>query len=48
MENELHKDAEQARAGSTPHIVRYVLAISLSLAVLTMLVLLLWGHGMNS
>lgn len=30
----------RARAGSTPHIVRYVLAISLGLAVLAMIVIL--------
>lgn len=47
MEKELHKNAEEARAGSTPHIVRYVLVVSLSLAVVTMVVLLLWGHGMS-
>jgi len=47
MEEELHKNTDEARAGSTPHIVRYVLVVSLSLAVLTMVVLLLWGHGMS-
>jgi len=44
MNHELHKSAQDARSGSTPHIVRYVLAISLTLAVITMLVLLLWGY----
>ena len=32
--------ATQARAGTTPHIVRYVLGISLLLAVLAMMVIL--------
>ena len=39
MENqngELHIDQEQARAGSTPHIVRYVLLISLTLAIVAL------------
>lgn len=39
-EQETHIDTEQARAGSTPHIVRYVLAISLTLAVIAMLIIL--------
>lgn len=43
MDGQVHKTPDEARAGSTPHIVRYVLAVSLALAVLTMLVLLLWG-----
>lgn len=30
---ETHIDAQDARAGRTPHIVRYVLAISLFLAI---------------
>lgn len=33
MEQEVHKSTDDARAGSTPHIVRYVLGISLFLAV---------------
>jgi len=43
MEREIHKNTEEARAGSTPHIVRYVLSISLVLALIVMAVLLLWG-----
>ncbi len=38
---EEHIATENVRAGSTPHIVRYVLGISLALAVLAML-LVLW------
>lgn len=40
---EMHIDAEKARAGSTPHIVRYVLAISLFLAVIAMSVIWITG-----
>ena len=36
-----HINTENARGGSTPHIVRYVLAISLGLAILAMALLLL-------
>lgn len=40
-EKEPHIDTESARAGSTDHVVRYVLAISLVLAIV-MLALVLW------
>ena len=43
MDTEIHKNTDDARAGSTPHVVRYVLTISLVLAVLAMVVVLLWG-----
>jgi hypothetical protein len=43
MEQEVHKNTDDARAGSTPHIVRYVLTISLVLALVAMVLLLLWG-----
>jgi len=33
MDQEVHKNTDDARAGSTPHIVRYVLGISLFLAI---------------
>jgi len=33
---ELHLDVDEARGGETPHIVRYVLGISLALAILAM------------
>jgi hypothetical protein len=32
--DEIHITTEEARAGSTPHIVRYVLGISLTLAII--------------
>ncbi|WP_022681198.1 hypothetical protein [Sphingobium bisphenolivorans] len=40
-EQEQHVATEKARAGSTPHIVRYVLGISLTLAIIAMIVVLL-------
>ncbi len=45
MDQEIHKSTDEARAGSTPHIVRYVLIMSLLLALLAMAVVLLWGVG---
>ena len=39
-EQEPHIATDEARAGSTPHIVRYVLGISLTLAVIAMLFVL--------
>ncbi|GGB95139.1 hypothetical protein GCM10011494_12000 [Novosphingobium endophyticum] len=33
---EVHVDTDEARAGSTPHIVRYVLLVSLALAIIAM------------
>ncbi|MEK7343871.1 MAG: hypothetical protein AABZ73_08625 [Pseudomonadota bacterium] len=41
-EPEQHVSTDEARAGSTPHIVRYVLVISLALAVIAMLSLVIW------
>lgn len=32
----IRRQTDQARAGSTPHIVRYVLGISLALAILAL------------
>ena len=34
--DEVHLDADEARSGSTPHIVRYVLMASLLLAILAL------------
>ncbi|WP_275897545.1 hypothetical protein [Sphingobium estronivorans] len=42
-EQEHHIAAEEARAGSTPHMVRYVLGISLTFVIIAMIVIL-WGH----
>jgi hypothetical protein len=36
-DTETHIDTERARSGSTPHIVRYVLAVSLFLAIIGMI-----------
>ncbi len=33
---EIHIDAQDARGGETPHIVRYVLGISMTLAVIAL------------
>jgi len=33
---EVHIDEDEARSGSTPHIVRYVLGISLALAIVAL------------
>lgn len=41
VDQEQHIATDDARGGSTPHIVRYVLGISLALAVIAML-LVLW------
>ena len=38
-----HIDSEDARAGSTPHIVRYVLAISLFLAIVALSIIWMTG-----
>jgi hypothetical protein len=34
--DEVHLDTDEARAGDTPHILRYILAISLVLAILSL------------
>lgn len=41
-ETSVHTDAERARAGETPGITRYILGISLVLAVV-ILSLIVWG-----
>jgi hypothetical protein len=43
QDHEIHVATEKARAGSTPHIVRYVLAISLALVVIAMAAIVLSG-----
>lgn len=43
MEQEIHKDTDSARAGTTPHIVRYVLGISLFLAIAALTII--WVSG---
>lgn len=39
-DQETHITTDDARAGATPHIVRYVLGISLVLVIIGMLVIL--------
>ena len=34
--DEVHLDTDEARGGSTPHLLRYMLGISLALAILAM------------
>lgn len=41
----VHRTTNEARSGTTPHIVRYVLTISLGLAILAMAIVLLAGGG---
>ena len=41
--DEVHVNTSEARGGSTPHIVRYILAISLLLAIAAMS--LIWITG---
>jgi hypothetical protein len=43
MMEEIHKTTDDARAGSTPHIVRFVLATSLFLAIACLTVI--WVVG---
>ncbi|HEX7741674.1 MAG TPA: hypothetical protein VF442_04470 [Sphingobium sp.] len=42
-DEEKHIAAQDARSGSTPHIVRYILGISLPLVIIAMLILL-WSY----
>lgn len=44
-EKPVHLDAEEARGGSTPHMTRYILAVSLALVVVIFAVLLWWPFG---
>ena len=41
--DEVHITTDEARAGETPHIVRYVLAVSLLLAIIALS--LIWITG---
>ena len=40
---EIHVETDEARAGETPHIVRYVLAISLFLAIAALSIIWITG-----
>ncbi len=43
MEQQMHRSTDDTRGGSTEHVVRYVLGISLVLALATMTIVYLWG-----
>ena len=45
---EVHIETNEARGGSTPHIVRYVLLISLLLAIIAMSVIWMTGAASSS
>ncbi len=45
---EVHIETNEARGGSTPHIVRYVLLISLLLAIIAMSVIWMTGVATSS
>jgi hypothetical protein len=47
-EQPIHETATEARAGSTPHIVRYVLIISLVLVVAGMGAALIFGWSLTN
>lgn len=38
-------DRDEARAGTTPHVLRYILGISLALAIIAMLAILAGGFA---
>lgn len=41
--DEIHITTEEARAGSTPHILRYMLGVSLALAIIALSVVWITG-----
>ena len=43
MEQERHIHTDDARSGVTQHNVRYVLGISLTLTILVMMAIYVWG-----
>jgi hypothetical protein len=43
MDQPVHKSTDDARAGSTPHIVRWVLGISITLAAASLTIIWVWG-----
>jgi hypothetical protein len=45
---EVHIETNEARGGSTPHIVRYVLIISLLLAIIAMSVIWMTGAATST
>ncbi|MEP7222072.1 MAG: hypothetical protein ABI673_05330 [Novosphingobium sp.] len=45
--NEIHVTTDEARAGQTPHVVRYVLSIGLMLVIVAFAVIWLTGSMSN-
>lgn len=43
-----HRSPDEARAGTTPHITRYVLAIGLTLVVIVLGLVFIWGDALYS
>ena len=48
MDPQIHETTDHARGGETPHIVRYVLAFSLALAILTLSAIWITGASNSS
>ena len=46
--NELHSETDSARAGSTPHIVRWILAISLLATIVLLSIIWITGAATQS
>ena len=44
-DRQIRIDSQDARAGATPHVTRYVLTISMALAILAMFAVWLFGHA---
>lgn len=40
-----HRSTDETRAGTTPHVTRYVLAISFTLVVIILGLVLVWGDA---
>jgi hypothetical protein len=45
--SEVHIESTEARAGSTPHVVRYILGISLALVIVAFAIIVMTG-SLNS
>lgn len=45
MAEPTHRSTDEARAGTTPHITRYVLVIGLTLVVIVLGLIVIWGIG---
>lgn len=45
MAEPVHRNTDEVRAGTTPHITRYVLGIGIVLVVIVLGLVFLWGVG---